>query len=225
MCIRDRYQAIPLRYRQKALLFTDVAVEPIIKAFPTIKKNSGIIRYLVVGRFDPWRGFDILIEAFALALIKNPQIELEIIGDGADRRRLEMLIVHNGIQNKVRMDGKISIEDYYNKIRTCDIVINSCLKEGAVTTAFDSLSFGKPLIGIETGGYTRYFKPEYSIIIPLKGRKETINNLYNAIVKMSDDEFRNIMSCNAFEASKKYTWNIKGQEIANEIDHAYNNLR
>ena len=36
--------------------------------------------------------FELLIEAFGIAIQKNPDIELEIIGDGLDRSRLETLI-------------------------------------------------------------------------------------------------------------------------------------
>lgn len=217
------YDAISDKYKEKAMLFTDVAVEP-HSGYVTSKKNKNEenIKYIVVGRFDPWRGFDILIEAFAKAVKLNPKIELEIIGDGKDKRRLEKLIKENGIQKYVKLAGQVPIKTYYEKISYSDVVVNSCLKEGAVTAAFDALSFGKPLIGIDTGGYTRYFKKNYSIIIPRLGRSQTIDMLRDAIVKMFDVNIRGDMSRNALEASTRYTWEIKGKEIFEEISKAYN---
>lgn len=215
------YEAIPKQYRKKTMLFTDVAVEPHIVELKHQQDENSCVKYLAVGRLDPWRGFDILIEAFAEAVSKNSNIELEIVGNGADYRRLQSIIKRYGLQNKVKMAGKVPIEVYYKKMASCDIVVNSCLKEGAVTAAFDALSFGKPLIGIETGGYTRYFKPEYSIIIPRLQREVTIQKLGEAILKVSDSWTRAAMSQNALKASTKYTWKTKGQEIAAEIDKAY----
>lgn len=42
-------------------------------------------------------------------------------------------------------------------MKKCDAVINASLKEGAVTVSFDSMALGKPLLCIDTTGYTRYF--------------------------------------------------------------------
>ena len=216
------YQAIPEKYQNNAMLFTDVAVEAhLFEKKSGNQKNNDCVKYLVVGRFDPWRGFDILIEAFSVAAKANPYVELEIIGDGADRGRLQSLIEQHGLTHKIKMVGKVPIEVYYDKMAACDVVVNPCLKEGAVTASFDALSFGKPLIGIETGGYTRYFKPEYSIIIPRLGRSETVQNLGAAILNLSDNQKREKMSQNAYTASTKYTWKTKGEEIAFEIEKAY----
>lgn len=209
------YDAIDEKYQDKAMLFTDVAVEP-HQILSAEKKHPGV-KYIVVGRFDPWRGFDILIEAFGKAVQTNEEISLEIIGDGKDRVRLQQIVKKLGIENHVAFAGKIPIEKYYEKMAACDVVVNSCLKEGAVTAAFDALSFGKPLIGIETGGYTRYFKDSYSIIIPKLGRTETINNLCDAILKMSDTETRESMSREAMRVKNAYVWENKGAEIYKEI--------
>ena len=177
------------------------------------------MKYIVVGRFDPWRGFDILIEAFGKAVQTNQKISLEIIGDGKDKVRLQQIIKKLGIMDYVTFTGRIPIEQYYEKMAACDVVINSCLKEGAVTAAFDALSFGKPLIGIETGGYTRYFTDTYSIIIPRLGRAETINNLCDAILTMSDTKTRESMSLQAMHVKDAYIWENKGAEIYKEIMH------
>lgn len=209
------YEAINDKYRNKAMLFTDVAVEQHqIAPEETAHKD---VRYIVVGRFDPWRGFDILLEAFGMALQTNKKIRLEVIGDGKDKVRLQKIIKKLGIEDYVAFSGKIPIEQYYKKMATCDVVVNSCLKEGAVTAAFDALSFGKPLIGIETGGYTRYFKDSYSIIIPRLRRAETINSLCDAILKMSDAKTRESMSREAMCVKNAYIWENKGAEIHKEI--------
>ena len=215
------YNAVPNQYKDKAMLFTDVAVEQHKNQIDSDSRENKKIKYVVVGRFDPWRGFDILIEAFSKAVIDNKDLELEIIGTGKDKKRLNGLIKKNCAEGSIKMIGQVPIEKYYAEMSACDVVINSCLKEGAVTAAFDALSFGKPLIGIDTGGYTRYFKEDYSVIIPQGNREQTINLLKEAIIKLSDSNIRMKMSGNALSASKKYTWETKGEEIFAEISRAY----
>jgi glycosyltransferase involved in cell wall biosynthesis len=218
------YEQIPKKYRHKAMLFTDVAVEPkdVTKfVAPTLKKDSSAIKYLSVGRLDAWRGFDLLIEAFSGAVKQNSQIQLEILGKGSDKKRLKAIIQQLDINSHVTMTGQVSMEEYYSKLANCDVVVNPCLKEGAVTTAFDSLSFGKPLIGIDTGGYTQYFKDDYSIIIPRNSRIEVVNNLTAAILELTNNELRKQFSLKSLDVSRFNTWENKGQKIYKAIIEKY----
>lgn len=212
---------IPEKYRNKAVLFTDVAVElkDSDKYLASRNKSNNLIRYLAVGRMDAWRGFDILVEAFNEAVKKNSDLHLDIVGDGSDFNRITTLVKKLKADCYITLSGKISIEEYYMKMADCDVVVNSCLKEGAVTTAFDALAFGKPLIGIDTGGYTRYFKPEYSIIIPRGARKRTVEALRDSILELSDEKVRTELSSKGREISKSYTWEHKGREIFNTLSN------
>jgi glycosyltransferase involved in cell wall biosynthesis len=213
---------IPEGYRDKAMLFTDVAVDTkdLNDYLDSNSSKDELIRYLVVGRLDAWRGFDILIEAFSNAVKGNRNVRLEILGKGSDYDRLSTLINKWNMNEYINMTGQVPMIEYYKKMANCDVIVNPSLKEGAVTTAFDSLSFGKPLIGIDTGGYTRYFKPEYSIIIPRKSRSETINMLTKAITEMTKKDFRESMGSRAMKAGIEFTWTRKGKEIYEAIVEA-----
>lgn len=214
------FNHIPLQFRNKALVFTDVAVEmtDISTYLKAAEKSDSIIKYLAVGRLDAWRGFDILIEAFAKAVKTNSDIRLEILGKGSDRERLGALIKKLNMHSFISFGGQVTMEDYYLKMTNCDVVVNPCLKEGAVTTAFDSMSFAKPLICIETGGYTRYFTNDYSVVIPLTKRQEVIENLVAGIVQLTNREERKQKGRKARLAGEKYNWEEKGKQIATVID-------
>lgn len=211
---------IPLQYRSKALVFTDVAVERIdTSPYLSAKEPSpATINYLAVGRLDAWRGFDLLIEAFAMAVKENSKIRLEILGKGSDKPRLEALVDKFNMRPYIVLGGQVPMEKYYQKMADCDVVVNPCLKEGAVTTAFDSLSFGKPLICIETGGYTRYFSNDYAVVVPLTSRQEVIANLADGILQLTNTEERKQKGEKARLAGEKYTWEEKGKQIATVID-------
>ncbi len=205
---------IPAKYRHKAVVFTDVAVE--LKN--DFEKKSSIsfnnqTRYLSVGTLVGWRGFDVLIEAFAKAAQKDPSIQLEIVGDGSEFSRLSQMIARLNMSNNIFLTGKISTKEYYEKMRECDVVINPCLREGAVTVAFDSMALGKPLICIDTGGYTKYFVDDYAIILKLNNRGSLILAMEEAILKLKDKKISRIMGEKAKAAGQKYNWEMKGKEI------------
>ncbi|MBN2730612.1 MAG: glycosyltransferase [Bacteroidales bacterium] len=214
---------IPKPYQYKALVFSDVAVEMKVNQGPppTGGTTDNTIRYLAVGRLDAWRGFDLLIEAFNIAQKRNNNIRLEILGMGSDKSRLETLISKHSLQDYVKLDGRVPMETYYRKMAICDVVVNPSLKEGAVTVAFDSMSFGKPLICIDTGGYTRYFNNDYAVVIPRTSRQEVIEFLAKGIIQMTDHDERKMKGIRAQLAGKKLDWNHKGENIYQEITQRY----
>jgi glycosyltransferase involved in cell wall biosynthesis len=213
---------IPARYRDKAILFTDVAAEvktELQTADSTNDKTT--VEYITVGRLDPWRGFDLLIEAFEKAVKKNADIHLTIIGKGIDRLRLQKMIREKGLSSYVALIGSISMEDYYQRMKNCDVVINAALKEGAVTVSFDSMAMGKPLICIDTTGYTRYFSNQYAIVIPLKERADLIDDLQEAIIRLTNKKERDLISIKAKEVGKQFNWENRGKEIYQMITQSF----
>jgi glycosyltransferase involved in cell wall biosynthesis len=211
--------SIPPDYRSKAIVFTDVAVKMIDASMYVSEKHNpeGFTSYLAVGRLDAWRGFDLLLEAFSQAVRVNTNIRLEILGKGTDKKRLQDIIEKNQLKSFVFLLGQVSMEEYYQKMATCDVVVNPSLKEGAVTMAFDSMSFGKPLICIETGGYTRFFKNDYAVIIPRTSRQEVIEDLANGIIQLTNYEERKRKGEKAHSAGREFSWQHKGELILREI--------
>jgi len=211
----NMYNAISDKYKNKAMVFTDVAVEK--RDIKEIKRKS-ITKYVAAGRLDGWRGFDILIEAFNEALRENGNIALEILGEGNDRKRLEKIIAKHGLGDKVSLTGKVGREVYEKKMEEADVVVNPNLKEGGVTVAFDSIAFGKPLICIDTGGYTRNFSHDSVCILSMQSSKLLIGELKKSILFLSDSDNRKEMWEKILKEQEKLSWEQKGREIFNIID-------
>lgn len=174
---------------------------------------------MVVGRLDSWRGFDLAILALGEAIKKlnGLNLHLNIVGKGDDSQRLKKIVKDNSLEPYVTFLGEVSKEEYHRLMAETDVVLNPSLKEGAVTVSFDAMTLGKPLISLDTGGYTRYFNPDYSVVIPKENRNITIRNIANAIVKLSDPKLREKMGLEAIEASNKFTWENHGKEIYDVI--------
>ncbi len=207
-------ESIKPLYREKAMLMTDVAVDlSQTQLRPRTRQEDGTIRMLMVGRLDAWRGFDLAIEALSQIADRYPSLRLDILGNGSDCERIVQLVNQFGMQQRVKLHGNVPMETYRQMMADCDIVLNPCLKEGAVTTAFDSLANGRPLVCIETGGYTRYFHDDYAIVIPRGPRKEVIHQLAEAMVRLTDKDFRESLGRRAQEAGRSFSWALKGEEI------------
>ena len=204
---------LPLKNKDMAVLFTDVAVEDNSTHLTANSKASDTVEFITVGRLDAWRGFDLVIESFARAAKENRNLHLTIVGKGADKQRLCGIVEQLGVQEQVTFTGKVSMDKYYNLLAASDVVVNASLKEGAVTVSFDSMAMGKPLICLDTTGYTRYFSNEYAVVIPRTGREEVVANLAAAMVRMTDAGERKTIGEKAKNAGTKFTWQARGEEF------------
>lgn len=204
---------IPAKQRNKAVLFTDVAVEKQPTVANADSKDNCAIEFITVGRLDAWRGFDLVIESFARLAKEKSNVHLTIVGKGADKERLQQLAKALNVSEKITFTGKVSMDEYYRLLAASDVVVNASLKEGAVTVSFDSMAMGKPLICLDTTGYTRYFSNKYAVVIPRTGREEVIANLATAMARMTDDGERKAIGEKARNAGAQFTWDARGKEF------------
>lgn len=207
---------IPAKNLDKTVLFTDVAVErQATDNNNVVCDDKGYVEFITVGHLDAWRGFDIVIESFAKAAQKNKNIHLTIVGNGGDKERLQKIATGMGVTDKITFTGKVSMQEYHRLLSVADVVVNASLKEGAVTVSFDSMAKGKPLICLDTTGYTRYFSNDYAIVIPRSSRPSVIEKMSNAMLCLTDDDTRKNLGEKAKNAGESFTWEARGREFRN----------
>ena len=211
---------VPAKYRDKSVLFTDVAVDSTPYTSVTAKKEQDTIEFITVGRLDAWRGFDLVIESFAHAAANDKRMHLTIVGKGSDKERLTGLVERLGLQKQVTFTGKVAMDEYYHLLANADVVVNASLKEGAVTVSFDSMAMGKPLICLDTTGYTRYFSNDYAIVIPRTSRKQVVKDIAAAMERMKSKEERKTIGDKARNAGKQFLWEARGYEYGDLLKKA-----
>ncbi len=212
---KSLYEYLPLECRKNAVICTDVAAESkhSDKKIYNNVHESKTIKFISVGRLDAWRGFDILIESFTKAHKCTNNIQLQIIGDGNEKRSLEKLIKRYKADKFIQLIGNVEMDEYKRLLSNCDVMLNSCLKEGGVTTAFDCIATGKPMICLDTGGYTNNFDTSCSIVIPHTTRKEIVHSFTTAIIDLCDLNRRKSLGEGMREKEKYLNWECKGVEI------------
>lgn len=213
---------VPAKYRDKSVLFTDVAVDSTPQTAVTANKELDTIEFITVGRLDAWRGFDLVIESFAHAAANDKRMHLTIVGKGSDKERLSLLVERLGLQKQVTFTGKVAMDEYYRLLANADVVVNASLKEGAVTVSFDSMAMGKPLICLDTTGYTRYFSNDYAIVIPRTSRKQVVEDIATAMERMKSKEERKTIGDKARNAGTQFTWEARGYEYREMLKKALN---
>ncbi|MBO5864577.1 MAG: glycosyltransferase family 1 protein, partial [Bacteroidaceae bacterium] len=82
---------------------------------------------------------------------------------------------------------------------------------------------GKPLICLDTTGYTRYFSNEYAVVIPRTGREEVITNLATAMKRLTNSEERERLGNKAKKAGAQFSWEARGEEFKDLLKKSLKN--
>ncbi len=96
-----------------------------------------------VGRLSPEKGFLTLIEAFAL-LRKLRPAKLTIIGEGADRQRIEARIAELGVANDVRLPGHHPHP--IDALSNAALFVSSSSHEGLGNAIIEAMACGIPVV-------------------------------------------------------------------------------
>lgn len=213
------YDLIPEKHRSKAILMTDVAADIDLHTNSTIQEanTDGIVRYITIGRLDAWRGFDLAIEAFEKLAKKYNNVELCILGKGSEKQKLKELIAKQSANGKIKMLGQVTHDEYTELLQKTDVVVNAALKEGAVTVMFDSLAMGKPMVCVETGGYTRMLNNEVAEIVPIENRAQVIDGLLHGMERFYDECNRKKVAECAKQQLSLLDWEHKGLAIRDAL--------
>jgi glycosyltransferase involved in cell wall biosynthesis len=108
---------------------------------------------LSVGRLDAQKGFDVLVDAFALAASRIPEWDLAIFGEGPSRGALERQIAARGMTGRIALNGLSS--DIGAVYRSADGLVHAARYEGYPNVVIEALAAGLPVIAIDSPGGIR----------------------------------------------------------------------
>jgi glycosyltransferase involved in cell wall biosynthesis len=116
---------------------------------PTKPKANGRVVLGCVGRLDPVKAHDVLIEAFACIAEGPGDPELHLLGDGPCRADLERLARQRGIADRVRFLGMAA--DVSERLREMDLFVLASHREGRPTSIMEAMATGLPVVATRVG--------------------------------------------------------------------------
>jgi glycosyltransferase involved in cell wall biosynthesis len=103
-----------------------------------------------VGRLEPQKRFDLLIEAVARLRSTHPTLKLLIVGDGSLRQRLASQIERLGLSGACRLLGhRTDVVDLHHAF---DLFVQSSDYEGTPNAVLEAMAMETPVVATDVGG-------------------------------------------------------------------------
>jgi glycosyltransferase involved in cell wall biosynthesis len=154
-----------------------------------------------VGRLTHQKGFDLLLQAFAMIADDHPDWKLRIWGEGPDRAELEALRERLGLTSRVEMPG-VS-EQPGGWIETADAFVLSSRYEGWGLVLCEAMAAGLPCVSFNCPfGPADMITDEINGLLPPDGDVAALARAMSRV--MSDSKLRATLGVNAARTSERF---------------------
>lgn len=164
-----------------------------------------------VGRLQPVKGVNFLIDAFARLVAEYPHVQLQLVGDGSERAVLAQQVAALSLGDKVHFLGiRADMPALYP---TFDLFVLPSLWEGMPNVALEAMASGVAVIATDTGGTPEVVQTGKSGILVQPGNATA---LYEAIALLVTDHERRCQLAQAGRCFVEQTFSIN-QTIAQTV--------
>ena len=172
--------------------------------------NPKIPIILAAGRLVNQKDYPTLLSAFKLVIQKKP-VRLVILGEGAERKKLEKLILKLGISENVAFLGLQ--KNPFKYMKRASVFVLSSITEGLPNVLMEAMACGAPVISTncKSGPGEIIENGKNGILVPVGDYK----SLSEAIIKvLNDTSLKQALSKEGFERAKYFSVekNIKQYE-------------
>jgi glycosyltransferase involved in cell wall biosynthesis len=132
-----------------------------------------------LGRLDPQKGYDVLVRA----LPDLPGVTAVLVGDGAERARLEQLAAKLGVSDRLHITGWL--DDARARLGSFDVFVLPSLYEGLPLSVLEAMLAGLPVVASDVGSVRDAVRQnETGLLVPA----EDVAGLVEAIRRALDPE-------------------------------------
>ena len=141
--------------------------------------------FIAVGRLAPIKQMDLLAETFAKTFRDEPNVFLDIVGGGSERKKIERIIQQYHMPEQIRLTGTLSREETAKKVSQSDCLICFSRLETFGVPVIEAWACGIPVIASDALGFREYWEDDLGCIVP----SGNTNELSKAMKQIQERRF------------------------------------
>jgi glycosyltransferase involved in cell wall biosynthesis len=183
-------------------------------------KNKESIKLLSVCHLIRRKGIDIVLKSFKMLKNKYDNIELFVIGEGQDAKRLKKMNQELGLTNNVFFLGEKSNTEVFSYMKKCDIFVLPSWDESFGIVFTEAMSVGMITIGSYNEGISEIIQDGINgFLVEPKNVMNLADKLEYVIKNLSN--MTSIKSAAIKSVKSVFSW----EKNANEYEQLYQNTK
>lgn len=179
----EMYQRLSPDFKASTFISDSIVPEEFAVS-PREGKNFDSVKLLFVGRLEPEKGLNILIQAVKLIAPKK-NVSLSIIGEGISREAVTEQVKLLGLSNLVRFEGYVPFgTTLFDAYKNHDLLMISSYSEGLPKIINEARAFALPVVSTEVGGIANELKHQETCLFVKSGDPD---ELAEAALRLSSD--------------------------------------
>lgn len=172
-----------------------------------------------IGTLEEVKDYDTMLEAFSIAVRKNPALKLLIAGDGPERSRLQTTASNLGLGKRICFLGALEEKKKNALLSLTDIFVMSSVSEGCPTALLEAMYFEKPVIATRVGGIPEIVRDgETGLLVP----ERDAGQMADSIFKLAQDREKRIQF--GKKARQVFDERFSQRHMLKAYENIYNNL-
>ena len=168
-----------------------------------LPKNNPFALY--VGRVDPEKSIEVLMEAFTQVADQVPEAHLVIVGDGTAKPKLEKMAIKAGLENRVHFTGRVVGDDLPQIYRSAKLFAITSKTETQSIVLLEAMATGLPCVAVRAGAIPELVKSEENGYLC---EADDVNAVANGLKTiLTNAEKAKKMSASSLEKVKKHDIN------------------
>jgi len=189
--------------------------------------DSSLVRFISIGRLLHWKGFHLGLRAFAQMDLPD-DAEYWILGDGPERKRLQVLAKELGIAHQVKFWSRLPRDETFQKLGACLALVHPSLHDSGGLVCLEAMAAGLPVICLDLGGPGLQVTAETGFKITAHTPKQAVGDIAKAMTCLAKEPKLRARMGEAGQrrVSEVFDWKVKGlflsqmyEEVRNSPKH------
>jgi glycosyltransferase involved in cell wall biosynthesis len=209
---------MPKRWHDKLFYMLELGIDPARFPRPVPRSAASYrgrpLRAAFLGRFVPYKGADMAIEA-AAPLLRDGRMTLDIIGHGPEQPRLEAMVAELGVAGATTFAGKLQHIEIAERLARADVMTFPSVRELGGAAVLEAMAAGVVPIVVKYGGPGELVSPDCGFPLPLAERGVIVAALRQVLERVAaePEQLAAMSACGVERAFGEFSWPAKARQM------------